>query len=141
MFTDDLMPISHLKPFLFACLLSAGFSKVHAQAQPTTNRLPEVPQASYRGRLFPRLRTAIPTLPWAGQAEILRLETLLQRAYLALLTDSTATVLLPVQADVVEQAARQAAAVVPTWNHEAYRQEAAFYVAEQARRFPATKKP
>ena len=113
---------------------------MRAQAQPATARPPEVPQASYRGRSFPRLRTPVPQLPWAGQAEILRLETLLERAYAGLLTD-TATVLLPVQADVVEQAARQAAAVVPTWNHPAYRQEAAFYVAEQARRFPATRKP
>lgn len=133
------MSISQPKPFLFACLLYVGVSDVQAQVQPTNERPPEVPLASYRGRSFPRLRTPVQRLPWAGQAEILRLETLLQRAYVGLLAD-TAAVLPPVQADVVEQAARQAAAAVPTWNHQAYRQEAAFYVAEQDRRFPATQK-
>jgi hypothetical protein len=128
------------KSFLLSCMLAIGASELRAQASPASPPPPEAPLATYQGRSFPRLRTPVQKLPWAGQAEIMRLETLLQRAYLGLLTD-TATVLLPVQADVVEQAARQAAAVVPTWNHEAYRQEAAFYVAEQARRFPTTKKP
>ena len=134
------MPALCSKSVLLFCMLSIGASEVHAQAPPSNSRQPEAPSATYQGRAFPRLRTPVEKLPWAGQAEILRLETLLQRAYLGLLTD-TATVLVPVQADVIEQAARQAAAVVPTWNHEAYRQEAAFYVAEQARRFPASKKP
>ena len=129
-----------LKSFLLAGLLFTGVSKLRAQAPPGTPRPPAALPAAYQGRSFPRLRTPVEQLPWAGQAEIMRLETLLQRAYLGLLTD-TAAVLLPRQADIVEQAAWQAAAVVPAWNHEAYRQEAAFYVAEQSRRFPTPKKP
>jgi hypothetical protein len=129
-----------LKPLLLTCMLAIGASELRAQTPAGSPLPPEAPLATYQGRSFPRLRTPVPQLPWAGQAEILRLETLLQRAYLGLLAD-TATVLVPVQADVIEQAARQAAAVVPKWNHEAYHQEAAFYVAEQARRFPTTKKP
>ena len=113
---------------LLVCLFGGTMTAFRVQAQP---------MATYQGRSFARQRTPVEALPVEGQAELLRLETLLQRAYEALTDDPTGPVLPPVLADVITQAAQQAAAVVPTWNQDAYRQEAALYAAEQARRFPA----
>ena len=107
------------------------------QAQPTGEAGAARPMVTYQGRSFPRQRTPVEALPVEGQAELLRLETMLQRAYESLTDDPTGPVLPAVLADVLTQAAQQAAAVIPTWNQNAYRQEAAFYAAEQARRFPA----
>ncbi|TPG66484.1 hypothetical protein EAH73_08735 [Hymenobacter nivis] len=118
-------------------LLAAAAPAVpgHAQAQGPP---PEAPaMASYRGQSFPQRRTPIEALPLGGQAEILRLETLLSQAYGALTASPTAAVFPPILAEAVAQAAEQAAAVEPTWNQDAYRREAAFYAAEEARRHPA----
>ncbi|MFD1469605.1 hypothetical protein ACFQ48_15365 [Hymenobacter caeli] len=94
---------------------------------------------------FPRRRTPVAQLPPEGQAEILRLETLLQQAYAAFTASPTTAVFPYWRADAVEQAAHQAAAVVPTWDQAAYQQETAFYTAEEARRQqarrPAAPKP
>ncbi|AMJ66323.1 hypothetical protein AXW84_13430 [Hymenobacter sp. PAMC 26628] len=107
----------------------------HAQAR--GGAPPETPAASYRGQSFPQQRTPIEALPLGGQAEILRLETLLGQAYTALTASPTAAVFPPILAEAVAQAAEQAAAVEPTWDQDAYRHEAAFYAAEEARRRPA----
>ncbi len=121
-------------------LLAAGRGTNSAYAQlsgPPT----EAATASYEGQPFPRQRTPVAELPLEGQAEILRLETLLQQAYVALTSSPTASVFPFWRADAVEQAAHQAAAVVPTWNQAAYQREAAFYTAEEARRYPAPADP
>ena len=126
------------KPILLLVSLLLGTMTVfRVQAQPTGEARAARPMATYQGRSFPRQRTPVEALPVEGQAELLRLETLLQRAYESLTDDPIGPVLPPVLADVLTQAAQQAAAVVPTWNQDAYRQEVAFYAAEQARRFPA----
>lgn len=129
------------KALVLVGLLIAGMPGLQTQAQPANARPPAGPMVTYRELSFPRQRTPVEQLPGEGQAEILRLETLLQRAYEALVADSTAAVLPAEQADVVQQAANQAAAVAPAWDQAAYRREAAFYAAEEARRFPAAARP
>ena len=119
---------------LVGVVLAGSAGALRAQAS-----RPATPAASYRGQAFPQLRTPLEALPVEGQAELLRLETLLQRAYVAMLAEPNTSFYPQVVADVIQQAAAQAAAVVPTWNHDAYQREAAFYSAEQARRAAAAK--
>ncbi|OGX89486.1 hypothetical protein BEN49_24860 [Hymenobacter coccineus] len=118
--------------------LAAAAPVAPGHAQTKGGAPPKVPAAtdSYRGQSFPRQRTPIEALPLNGQAEILRLETLLDQAYGALTASPTAAVFPPILAEAVAQAAEQAAAVEPTWNQDAYRREAALYAAEEARRHP-----
>ncbi len=124
-----------MKRLLLTGLLAAGMPVLRAHAQPGGTSAPPTPAtASYQGHSFPRQRTPVEQLPLEGQAEILRLETLLQQAYTALTTDPAAPVFPVWRAEAVEQAAHQAAAVVPAWNQDAYQREAAFYAAEEARR-------
>lgn len=131
-----------IKKLLLAAALAGGVPGARARAQSAARPTqPEAATASYQGRAFPRRRTPIEQLPLGGQAEILRLETLLQQAYTALLAAPATPVFPYWRADAVEQAARQAAAVEPTWNQEAYQREAAFYAAEETRRHPAAPKP
>ncbi len=133
-----------MKCLLLIGLLAAGMParRAHAQARGGSTPLPpEAATASYQGQSFPRRRTPIEQLPLEGQAEILRLETLLQQAYTALTADPAAPVFPAWRAEAVEQAAHQAAAVVPAWDQSAYQREAAFYAAEEARRHPALPKP
>ncbi|MGI4883503.1 MAG: hypothetical protein ACRYFR_00920 [Janthinobacterium lividum] len=124
-----------MKKLLLTSALAAGLlaGPAHAQGPP-----PAAAVASYRGQAFPQQRTPIEQLPLGSQAEIVRLETLLQQAYAALVASATASVFPPLLAEAVAQAAEQAAAVEPTWNQDAYRREAAFYAAEEARRHPAS---
>ena len=129
-----------MKNLLLAAALAGGVPGARAQSEARPTQ-PEAATDSYRGQAFPRRRTPVEQLPLGGQAEILRLETLLEQAHAALLAAPTAPVLPYWRADAVEQAARQAAAVAPTWNQEAYQREAAFYAAEEARRRPARPKP
>lgn len=118
-----------MKLLLIAGLLAGQWPAAHAQAG---HPLPTA--TSYQEPPFPRRRTPIAQLPLEGQAEILRLETLLQQAYAAFTASPTAAVFPYWRAEAVEQAAHQAAAVVPTWDQTAYQQEAAFYTAEEVRR-------
>lgn len=135
---------SPMKELLLLGLLATGMLARQAHAQPGSSAIAAdaaTATASYRGHVFPRKRTPVEQLPLEGQAEILRLETLLQQASTALLADSTGAVLPAWRADAVEQAAQQAAAVAPAWIQDDYRREAAFYAAEEARRHPATPGP
>lgn len=127
-----------MKKLLLTGALAAGLlaGPAHAQGPP-----PAAAAASYRGQSFPRQRTAVEDLPLGGQAEILRLEMLLDQAHGALTASPAAAVFPPLLAEAVAQAAEQAAAVEPTWNQDAYRREAAFYAAEEARRHPAPANP
>lgn len=125
------------RKLLLLALLAAVAPVAPGHAQARGGAPPEAPAASYRGQSFPQQRTPIEALPLGGQAEILRLETLLDQAYAALTASPTAAVFPPILAEAVAQAAEQAAAVAPTWNQDAYRREAAFYAAEEARRHPA----
>ncbi len=122
-----------MKRLLLIGLLAGAMPAHRALAQPSGRAAPPEP-ASYRGQTFPRRRTPVEQLPPDGQAEILRLETLLQQAGTALAADSAGAVFPAWRADAVEQAAHQAAAVAPAWNQDDYRREADFYAAEEARR-------
>ena len=125
------------RKLLLLALLATVVPVAAGHAQARGGALPEAPVASYRGQSFPQQRTPIEQLPLGGQAEILRLETLLDQAHAGLTASPTAAVFPPILAEAVAQAAEQAAAVEPTWNQDAYRREAAFYAAEEARRRPA----
>lgn len=131
-----------MKRLLLTGLLAAGMPTLRAHAQPGGSVPQPTPAtASYQDQSFPRQRTPVEQLPLEGQAEILRLETLLQQAYTALTADPAAPVFPAWRAEAVEQAAHQAAAVEPAWNQEPYRREAAFYAAEEARRHPTEARP
>ena len=135
----SLLRPSPMKRLLLLSLLAAGTPARRAPAQPGGAPRPPAAPARDGAPSFPRQRTPIGRLPLEGQAEILRLETLLQQACTALAAGPTAPVFPVWRAEAVEQAAHQAAAVVPAWNQEAYRREAAFYAAEEARRRAAPK--
>jgi hypothetical protein len=92
---------------------------------------------TYHGQSIPRKRTAEATFKGKGGPEILALEALLEQRHLALLADSTTSVLAPEQLAAIVAADRTAVAARPDWNYAPYRQELAFYQKEELRRQPA----
>lgn len=89
---------------------------------------------TYQGKEVARQRTAAGTLSGKGSAEIGALEAALEQTHQALLADSAQSFMPAAQLDAIRTAARQAAAVRPSWDYSAYHNEVAFYQREEARR-------
>jgi len=93
-----------------------------------------VTAATYRGLTYPQKRTPPTRLKGPGGEQIANHEALLQKCQDALATDTTGTL---GTADTWARLKGSADAIArdrPTWNVQAYRDEAAFYQAEDARR-------
>ena len=91
-------------------------------------------QATYRGQAYPLKRTPASKLRTPGGEQIGRLEAELQQCQAALLADSAATIGTPATWARLKAAQETIARERPTWNVQAYRDEAAFYQAEAGRR-------
>ncbi|GAB3587463.1 hypothetical protein GCM10027345_38310 [Hymenobacter daeguensis] len=93
-----------------------------------------VTAASYRGQAYPQKRTPPTRLNGPGGPQIASHEALLQQCQAALAADSTGAL---GTADTWARLKKSVEAIArdrPTWNVQPYRDEAAFYEAEDARR-------
>lgn len=93
-----------------------------------------VTPATYRGQAYPQKRTAPGKLKTPGGEQIAWQEAELQKCQATMLADSTAAVGPPETWARLKASQETIARERPTWNVQAYRDEAAFYQAEQARR-------
>ena len=88
----------------------------------------------YRNRFFPAKRTVSEMLTGAATQQILFLEAQLDLSKAALFTDSTGVVCPAGRQNTVHTMLAEIGQVQPSWPQKYYRQELAFYVAEDARR-------
>jgi hypothetical protein len=93
-----------------------------------------VTPAAYRGHTYPQKRTAPGKLKTPGGEQIAWQETELQKCQAAMLADSTATIGTSETWARLKASQETIAHERPTWNVQAYRDEAAFYQTEAARR-------
>ncbi len=96
---------------------------------------------SYQGKHFPMQRTPADKLPKKGAEQILRLEAELERVHAVLLASDSSPLLTPEQRTALQTAIASVAQLQPKANISAYQQEAAFYLAEDARRQQAAPAP
>ncbi len=114
---------------------SAGARDYVERADPRANTTDvNVTTAAYRGQLYPQKRTAPGKLHTPGGEQITWQETELQQYQTAMLADSAATLGTPESWARLKSSQEAIARERPTWNVQAYREEAAFYQAEAARR-------
>lgn len=99
--------------------------------------------STYAGQSFPMQRTPADKLPKKGAEPITNLEAQLERCHAALVAAPNGALCTPEQRAALQQAMVAAARTGKAPNMPAYQQEAAFYLAEDARRQstapPATK--
>ena len=121
-----------------AAAASRSSSGARNYVEPTDPRAPRpdvnVLSATYRGQAYPQKRTAPGKLNAPGGEQIAWQETELQKCQAAMLADSTAAIALPETWVRLKASQETIARNRPTWNVQAYRDEAAFYQAETARR-------
>jgi hypothetical protein len=96
---------------------------------------------SYQGKTFPMQRTPADKLPKKGAEQISGVEMELERGHTALLASDNGPLYTPEQRAVLQAAIASIAQVQPKANIAAYQQEAAFYLAEDARRQQAAPTP
>jgi hypothetical protein len=89
---------------------------------------------TYRGQTYPQKRTSPGKLHTPGGEQIAYQETELQKCQAAMTADSTAAIGTPDTWARLKNSQDAIARDRPTWNVQAYRDEAAFYQAEAARR-------
>ena len=148
-----------MKHFLLLLLLlgAAGSAQAQAQAQlvnlisggirmgmrdskglGTDPRAPtpdiNVTKATYRGQSYPQKRTPPSRLNGPGGEQIVNQESLLQKCQLAMTADSTGAIGNAATWATLKQSLEAIARDRPTWNVQAYRDEAVFYQGEDARR-------
>ena len=93
-----------------------------------------VAAASYRGQAYPQKRTSPGKLHTPGGEQIAYQETELQKCQAAMTADSAGTIGTAETWARLKSSQDAIARDRPTWNVQAYRDEAAFYQAEAARR-------
>ena len=93
-----------------------------------------VTAATYRGLPYPQKRTAAGKLRTPGGEQIAWQEAELQKHQATMLADSAAAIGTPETWARLKSSQEAIARDRPTWNVQAYRDEAAFYEAEAARR-------
>lgn len=93
-----------------------------------------VTAASYRGQAYPQKRTPSTRLNGPGGPQIAAHEALLQQCQAALAADSTSAIGNAATWARLKSSLETIARDRPTWNVQPYRNEAAFYEAEDARR-------
>jgi hypothetical protein len=93
-----------------------------------------VAAATYRGQSYPQKRTPPARLNGPGGEQIAAHEALLQTCQAALTADSTGAIGTAAIWAKLKSSADAIARDRPTWNVQPYRDEAAFYEAEAARR-------
>lgn len=114
---------------------SAGARNYVETADPRANTTDvNVTPATYRGRTYPQKRTAPGKLKTPGGEQIAFQEAELQKCQDAMLADSAAAIGTPDTWARLNASQATIARERPTWNVQAYRDEAAFYQAEAARR-------
>ena len=118
---------------------SASSARNYAErADPRANATDvNVLPATYRGQTYPQKRTAPGKLKTPGGEQIAWQEAELQKYQAAMLADSAAALGTPESWARLKTSQETIARERPTWNVQAYRDEAAFYRAEAARRQPA----
>ena len=92
---------------------------------------------TYQGKSFPMQRTPADQLPKTGAEQVTALETELDRCHTALLADANGTLFTPEQRQALQTSLVALARAQANGNLSVYQQEAAFYLAEDARRQPA----
>ena len=93
-----------------------------------------VTAATYRGQSYPQKRTSPGKLMTPGGEQIAWQETELQKCQVAMLADTAAALGTPETWARLKSSQDVIARDRPTWNVQAYRDEAAFYQAEAVRR-------
>ena len=93
-----------------------------------------VTQGTYRGQTYPQKRTSPVKLKAPGGEQIAWQEKELQQCQAALLADSTTTIGTAQTWARLKASQETIARERPTWNVQSYRDEAAFYQKEAARR-------
>ncbi|RYU80483.1 hypothetical protein [Hymenobacter persicinus] len=120
-----------------ASMAARSKKNAHAAGPATAAAAPGVtvrPYA-YQGKRIIRQRTNPATFEGRGGAEIQALEAALETTRTALLSKPATESFMPTaQFEAIRDAAAKAAQVRGDWNYEPYRQELAFYEAEEARR-------
>lgn len=96
--------------------------------------------STYNGQQFRLQRTPADKLPKKGAEQITALETELTRCHAALEASPTGTICTPEQRAALQQALVAVARTGQTQHVPVYQEEAAFYLAEDARRQPAPAK-
>jgi hypothetical protein len=89
---------------------------------------------SYRGQQFPMQRAIPEKLSGPGADQITFLEALLEKCHLTMFSDSSAAVCPASQLTTIKATQAIVAKVRPLWSQKNYRDEIAFYMAEDARR-------
>jgi hypothetical protein len=110
---------------------SKADSKVSKNVSPET----------YQGKSFSMQRTPADQLPKVGAEQVTALETELDRSHSALAATSTGALFTPEQRQALQTALVGLAKSPANGNLAAYQQEAAFYLAEDARRQQAAPAP
>jgi hypothetical protein len=141
-----------MKRLLLLVLLLGAVGKVQAQAalvnfiangvvlgvraaSNSTGRTSAKPSpGQYRGLEYPRLRTPAKQLGWAGGDQIAYQEKLLQQCQDTMLSDTTAALGNDDVWAAIKSSQDNIGRNQPKWNVTAYREELAFYMAEDARR-------
>ncbi|MCI1187842.1 hypothetical protein MON38_10460 [Hymenobacter sp. DH14] len=114
---------------------SAGARNYVETADPRANTTDvNVTPATYRGQAYPLKRTAPGKLKTPGGEQIALQEAELQKCQEAMLADSSAAIGTPDTWARLRTSQATIARERPTWNVQPYRDEAAFYEAEAARR-------
>lgn len=121
---------------------SAGARDYVERADPRANTTDvNVLPAAYRGQTYPQKRTAPGKLKTPGGEQIAWQEAELQKLQTAMLADSAAALGTPDSWARLKSSQETIARERPTWNVQAYRDEAAFYQAEATRRQRAAPAP
>jgi hypothetical protein len=89
---------------------------------------------SYRGQQFPIQRAIPEKLSGPGADQIAFLEAQLEKCHLTMFSDSSAAVCPASQLTTIKATQAIVAKVRPLWNQKNYRDEIAFYMAEDTRR-------
>jgi hypothetical protein len=96
---------------------------------------------TYQGKSFSMQRTPADQLPKVGAEQVTALETELDRSHSALAATANGALFTPEQRQALQTALVGLAKSPANGNLAAYQQEAAFYLAEDARRQQATPAP
>ncbi|MDQ2794647.1 MAG: hypothetical protein M3Y12_11680 [Bacteroidota bacterium] len=114
---------------------SAGARNYVEGADPRANTTDvNLTAAAYQGQPYSQKRTAPGKLKTPGGEQIAWQEAELQKCQTAMLADSAATIGTPESWARLKASQDAIARERPTWNVQAYRDEAAFYQAEAGRR-------
>ena len=115
---------------------SAPEKDAKPEATPTTavSSAPTPASSAYEGQPFPMQRTASDQLPKKGAEQVVAMESELDRCHAALLASPTGVICTPAQRAALQAAIMNLARTTSSRNLAAYQQEAAFYVAQDARR-------